>query len=69
MSLGAMVASCSVTQYTATRVQNADVVIIRGHKEVAYRNVEITDAQDEFVMFIENGVGRIERAPYRVVIK
>lgn len=47
--------------------KSVDVVIQKGMNKTIYKDVKIQDEQEEFCMFVHNGVSRIEKAPYEIV--
>lgn len=47
--------------------KSVDVVVHHGVNKFVYKDVTITDEQEDFCMFTQNGVGRIEKAPYEIV--
>lgn len=61
------VGCASVQQAPKSYCNNADVVVVRGTTKIVHKGVSIIDEQDEFVVFSERGVSRMERAPFTVI--
>lgn len=66
--LGLALASCAAVQPTTqTRCSDADVFVTRGVNTTVHRHVDIIEEQDEFCIFVEQGVARMERAPFKII--
>lgn len=63
-----LLTSCSALKELPKQVcRKADVYVYHGVDSVAHRNVEILDEEEDFCIFIEQGVARMERAPYKII--
>lgn len=67
ISLTLLLTSCATTNVSVS-VNNTSTNIVVEHRmeQITYKDVTILDEQETFVMFIENGVHRIVKAPYKI---
>jgi hypothetical protein len=76
ISIALLLTSCATTNVsvnnTSTNVSvnntSTNIVVEHGMQQIIYKDVTILDEQETFVMFIENGVQRIVKAPYKIKI-